>query len=217
MNFRGTFFVSIGLLALWLMLTGSLRADTLYTYKGNDYTNCVGSYCFGPEALSITFETTLTGSALDNLPIFTNITATVTAFSFTDGSGLDLNQGNTTNFAFSIETDSTGNIINTIFAGWEIEAGCYNYSMASVGAPPCPYASSISQLGSMDQSGAYTYYLDGLGLLQRKLVRGGEESLSPGTWTMEVVSTPEPSSDLLLGVGLLAVLTLAARRKCFTL
>jgi hypothetical protein len=84
---------------------------TTYTYQGNNYTTCSGTYCTGgPYALSVTFDTTLTGSALDNLP-FTNIASTITSFTFTDGSGLtlDSNIGQ-----FYISTNASGNLVSWV-------------------------------------------------------------------------------------------------------
>lgn len=51
------------------LFVASARADTVYTYTGNPFTDCLGIYhCNGTTPfLSITFDTTLTGPALDNL------------------------------------------------------------------------------------------------------------------------------------------------------
>jgi len=68
MNLRAKFVFSIGLLSLlWLVLPGSLRANTVYTYTSNPYNSCSGTYapsginnvCSQPYALSLTLETTL--------------------------------------------------------------------------------------------------------------------------------------------------------------
>ncbi len=94
---------------------------TAYTYKGNDYgtvsgVSCGGTYCTGgPYALVVTFNTTLTGSALDNLPL-TDITSTVTSFKLTDGSGLIDDNGTSSYSSFQIATDASGNIVS-----WLIE------------------------------------------------------------------------------------------------
>ena len=96
-------------------------ATTAYTYKGNDYgtvsgVSCGGTYCTGgPYALVVTFDTTLTGSALDNLPL-TDITSTVTSFKLTDGSGLIDDNGTSSYSSFQIATDASGNIVS-----WLIE------------------------------------------------------------------------------------------------
>ena len=94
-------------------LAPSAQATTIYTYTGNHYTTCSGTYCTGgPYALSVSFTTTLTGSSLANLP-FTDISATITSFTFTDGSGLTLvsNLGR-----LEISTDASGNISTWVVA-----------------------------------------------------------------------------------------------------
>jgi len=94
-------------------LTPSVKAGTIYTYTGKDYTTCGGTYCNGgPYALAVTFGTTLAGNALYNLPV-TNINATITSFDFTDGSGLTLdNSNNASGYAdIEISTDASGNIV----------------------------------------------------------------------------------------------------------
>jgi hypothetical protein len=89
---------------------------TTYTYHGNPYNTCGGTYCTGgPYALSVQFTTTLTASALASLP-FTDITSSVTSFGLTDGSGLVIDNNNAFAKSFSISTDASGNII-----AWLIE------------------------------------------------------------------------------------------------
>ena len=59
--------------------------------------NCLGTYCTGgPFALSVTFDV-MAGTPLDSLTLGgtgSNITADISMFSFTDGSGLNINQSN---------------------------------------------------------------------------------------------------------------------------
>jgi hypothetical protein len=59
MNLRANFAPSLGLLGfLRLMLPRTLRADTLYTHIGKDFTNCTDIYCIGgPYHVSITLRT----------------------------------------------------------------------------------------------------------------------------------------------------------------
>jgi len=126
MNMRAKFLFSIGLLGLLcLTLPGSLRADTVYTYTGNAYTTCYGSYassgstCAGPYALSITFDVTA-GTPVDGWTrggAGSDITADVSTFSFTDGTGLSITPTNATADEFEIGTGSTGNT-----TGWYITA-----------------------------------------------------------------------------------------------
>jgi hypothetical protein len=69
MNLRTRFLALAGLLALLCLalLQVPTQADSVYSYTGNAYTTCEGSYsCTGTTpAMTITFDMTLTGSALD--------------------------------------------------------------------------------------------------------------------------------------------------------
>lgn len=94
--------LAIGVLVGFDLMTRAM-ADTTYGYSGNNYDDLGESYqSGGPYALSVTFTTTLTGNALDNLP-FSDITTTITSYSFTDGSGLKLNNLNNTSGSLLIE------------------------------------------------------------------------------------------------------------------
>jgi PEP-CTERM motif len=120
-----------------LIFAGSVRADTVYTYTGNPYTSCVGTYapsgvnnvCPQPYAFALTFDTTLPGKKLDNLllsssvcrsgacfgtpllnPTGGNLTQFISSFSFTDGTGFSITKANATGFSFDVTTDSKGNI-----------------------------------------------------------------------------------------------------------
>ena len=120
-----------------LIFADSACADTVYTYTGNAYTSCVGTYapsgvnnvCPQPYAFSLTFDTTLSGKKLDNLlltssvctsgacvgtpllnPTGGNLTPFISSFSFTDGTGFSITKANATGFSFDVTTDSKGNI-----------------------------------------------------------------------------------------------------------
>jgi hypothetical protein len=86
-------------------------ANTVYTYTGNPYTTCNGwSACNGTVPyLSIGFSTSMTTSQLANLPL-TDITSTVTSFTFNDHAGevLDQNTVPSGGFSLSIATGSNG-------------------------------------------------------------------------------------------------------------
>lgn len=206
MNSR-TKFVSIGLLGLLCLIQpGSLRADTVYTYKGNAYTSCtgitpatVGADCSGgPFALSITLDV-VAGTPLDNLTLFgtgSDITSDVSKYSFTDGTGLNITQADGSLPFFDIGTDAYGNITS-----WEMGA---DYP-----AGPCVFCTQYtvlslrSSVADVDKSVNLPYpYLVGLTTTWT--------SFTPGTWSPVV--TAEPSTYLLLGTGLLGLLALAGRR-----
>jgi len=97
--------------------SASFAQSTTYTYRGNPYNTCGGTYCIGgPYDLSIELSTTLTGGALANLP-FTDITSSIASFAISDGSGLIINNHDAFAKDFSISTDASGNILT-----WLIES-----------------------------------------------------------------------------------------------
>jgi hypothetical protein len=184
--------------ALFAMeLAPSAKADTVYTYTGNDYTSCGGTYCTGgPYALAITFDTTLTGSALVNLA-FTNITATITSFKFTDGSGLTLDNTNDLVLGspdIQISTNASGNIV-----AWF--AGAYTFPATT--QMQTNWDSPFGFIPGADFSETAPSFAGDFGFLFN----------DPGTWSMvSTTATPEPSTLLLLATGLLGFGIVLARR-----
>jgi PEP-CTERM motif len=205
-----------GALCLVCFLQGTLSANTTYTYTGDAYapTDCQGTYCTGgPYSLTITFDTTLTGAALDNLVLSGgfpgNMTEDVVSFSFADGSGLDITQ-NSPNLSdyFDIATNSSGNITS-----WNICA----LSSPSVYTGGCPgtaipnaetlvsdaYSLNTSGTGNIgDNSGNYVGDFTS--------INQGANTVA-GTWTS--TATPEPGTWLLLGGGLLALVLFKPRSR----
>jgi len=218
MNFRAKFVFSIGLLGLLcLMLPGSLRADTVYTYTGNAYTSCYGTYtCTGtPPALSITFDTTLTGVQLDNLTVTGgggDLTPYVTSFTITDGTGLSLTRTNAKGYSFDVTTNSYGAII-----GWGINAGNASgpfpltspeYNAYSFGNDP--YCGTAFTFGAPVPCPFDLSYTLPVGYSGGNAPDGGDNSGAPGSWA--VTSTPEAgTASLLLIVFVLVMLKCTAQ------
>jgi hypothetical protein len=216
MTLRAKSIISIGFLGLLcFLLPGSLRADTLYTYTGAPYVYCVPpTICTGTTPfLTMTLDV-VAGTPLDNLPPVngtrttgTNIVSDVSAFSFSDQTGLSITQTNA-NFVFIyIGTNGSGDITS-----WDVNATS-NWDPGS-GAPigPGPEYDVLSGFSTIAETqvddsttflGPPTYVARG-GIFERT----GTES---GTW----VKTPEPSALLLLliGTGLLGLWALTTRSK----
>ena len=184
-----------------MILSASAKADTVYTYTGNPYTSCAGTYsCNGTTpALSVTFDTTLTGSTLDNLTLGStgNITADITSFTITDGSGVTISLADApAYYLFNIGTDGNGAI-----QSWNIDAILIN-------APPFTDAFTSYEAFFGDDGNDQSGYgrTAPTGTIQPG---GGDGDINgaPGLWSSSVdpVTTPEPSSLFLLSSGLIGL------------
>jgi hypothetical protein len=170
------------------------KTDTIYTYTGNDFNQVVGTYAVGgPYALDITFKTTLTGSALDSLP-FTDITATVSTFSFKDGTGLVVNQ-NTPGVSDQIEisTNASGTPVAWLVGGY---ANATNTQLQT------NWDSPFGFIPGADFSETTVSFAGSFGFI----------SDNPGTWKLMTVATPEPSYATVFAGGLLGLFALRAVR-----
>lgn len=215
MNLRAKLVYSIGLLGLLCLVPpSSLRASTTYSYTGNAYTSCYGSYLAGGAicasyALDLSFLTSLTGSEVDNL---TNddITATLLGYSATDGysefdcyfgpcgpdEGPDL-------FLATITTDATGDI-----TAWSITTNDTNN-----GALVTLQVASSS--GSGDASNFCCGFESGpcTGQLYQASCNGGGSVAAAGTWSGPI-PTPEPriSDFALIGIGFVFMMMVKRKR-----
>jgi hypothetical protein len=221
MNLRAKFVFSIGLLGLLcLILPGSLRADTVYTYTGNPYTTCFGSYassgstCATPvPSLTVTIDTTLSGSALDNLAY--GALGGVTSFTITDGvetlTSADCGAGS--QCAADIETNSAGAI-----TGWAVFAAVSDDLLSTQGS----YTGAATAIAAEDETE------DCANPPTCSLLNGGSNGMfvTEGTWSSgdsaappaqpaqpEPTTTPEPNTLLLLGAGLLGLIVVARREQ----
>lgn len=195
----------------FLGLPPAAQADsTTYTYTGNAFTNCYNAYAgtCAHETVSITLGAPLG----DNLNA-ANIGASITAFSFSDGSGLNVNPSNFLFGNFFLSTDSSGNITH-----WSGQAGfCLD--------PSCSTIDFVDTLNGLFQGTPISASLDfatinyptgnpcitptpSFDATACTLLDTAYVGNNPGTWT---VSTPEPSTMLMLGSGLIGLLLLGFR------
>jgi len=212
MNLRSKLVCSIGLLAmLSLMLPGSLRADSYtYTYTGNSFGYNGSAYPLTGVSGSFTLSSPLAfGTTTDLAP--GTVGSSVTGYSFTDGES-SWTSGNSVlappayafgpQNAFSVATDASGKIVAwdiTVYSGLYPSGGwiftCNEGAACNTG---------LSQDGVNDWDLDYNADLGGGGVYG---------SYNQGSWVSPAVSTPEPSSLLMLAIGLLGLLAVAGRKQ----
>jgi hypothetical protein len=197
-TFQAPRVVSAGSLALLSILLGPFlcRADTIYTYTGNHFTNAPLPYTTSD---SITGFFTLSSPLGDNLAL-ANIAADVLSFSFTDGSVNTITSSANSGSFFLISTNSQGNI-----TAWDVRA-FLGPVPTNVALFTCDGSTAFNGCPNFPRDESY---------LQNGAVSAFNTS-NPGTWTStQTTPTPEPSSLVLLSfsLGMLSMLRLRKRSR----
>jgi hypothetical protein len=160
----------ITVLAVLLSFVGWAKADTVYTYTGNPYSYCGGTYtctATGP-FLSITLD------VIDNLTLYSSgsdIAGDLSAFSFTDGAGVSITEANASTLSVSIGTEASGNSTS-----WDVTA------ITNTAAPLFEYAASESPYPEESSQIVAHEYGTLIGLSE------GDNFGPIGTWTVPRVT-----------------------------
>jgi hypothetical protein len=185
----------------------AVKADSVtYTYTGTAYTNCYGSSA--PSSGPCTEQQTITFTLAAPLaPDLTqdNISASITSFSLSDGTGLVITQADDPEFGFAVDTDASGNITE-----WNAGAILGDSGIASDSGinliGPISGSSDFSFANDADSAALVTCVTD-LSPANCSGLNVGYVLDDPGSW-----SVPEPSTLALLSIGLIALIRRRAGR-----
>jgi PEP-CTERM motif len=183
----GTRLAAVLMCALTLFVVAS-RADTTYTYAGNPFNQFGGSAACPPQCSFSGFFT-----VAGPLPDSSTVGFTPLTFSFTDGLST-VTQANALAFEGEVITNSSGEIVS-----WNL-----GFDENSCVTGPCFFSGTNPPgcMGCRVVDGSFGPEAFGF----------AEIDNSPGVWTMST-SAPEPSSLLLLGMGLMATVGSSLRKK----
>lgn len=169
-----------------LTFTLGASAEEIYTYTGNQFNQ------FGGGA-TCPLECKITGSFTVPEPLGPDFDGYFIAdsFSFTDGA-VTITQANATSSAFGFVTNSLG-----VLTVWNLDFIDAQTSMFVSTGP-----SVICTVGCTVTDGSFVP------------ASFAEVLNDPGTWSSAAIATPEPSTLVLLGTGVLGLAGMA-RRKLF--
>jgi PEP-CTERM motif len=186
-------FLPIAILCLFFWPKSALADETTYTYIGNPYTIFENLTC--PPDCAISGSFTVASPLGDN---FDGFILDLVAFSFTDG-GITISSagGGLPQQPFAVITNASGAI-----TGWGIDVQLGN----------CLPSCDVLATGSVGSSPLFNMDETVVDLPTGFFLDAGNNSI-PGSWSSSSISTPEPSSLLLLGTGLLGLGPLI-RRRC---
>src|ERR1043166_7423618 len=111
----------------------------------------------------------------------------------------------------TFDDQAASNVPNPIFGS--LAAGAYKPTNLAAGcpgnsfnpaAPACPYGTSLAAFNATNPAGVWSLYVEDFA--------AGDSGLISGGWTLQV-TTPEPASLFLLGLGLFTVATRLRRSR----